>query len=180
LHLCIPTSSSASEVNRLVRYIAALSFIFVCTAIAWIILASTIMERTNSSDNQLKGHVASTWGSVQEQVPPTANFIWYETVALTTKENGKTVLRYNQVERSTSLPLDSTRLKVDLNLNHRQKGLLWYSTYAVDFTGDYSFHNDAAVPGTVTLRLPFPARCLPLSRCGSLALQTRRWNRAGA
>jgi len=146
------------EVNRLLRYIAALIFIFVCTSIAWVILASTIMVRTNNSEDQLKGHVASTWGSAQEQVPPTAIFLWYETVAATTKENGKTILRYNQVEHSTSLPLDSTGLKVDLNLNHRQKGLLWYSTYAVDYAGDYSFHNNATIPGTVTLRLPFPAQ----------------------
>ncbi len=87
----------------MLRYIAALIFIFVCTTIAWIILASTIMVRTNNSDDQLKGHVASTWGSAQEQVPPTANFVWYETVAATTKENGKTILRYNQVEATWPL-----------------------------------------------------------------------------
>jgi len=146
------------EANRLLRHIAALVFIFVCTTIAWVILGSTIMLRTSNSEDQLKGHVASTWGSAQEQVPPTANLFWSETVATTTKENGKTILRYSPVERSTSLPIDSTRLKVDLNLNHRQKGLLWYSTYAVDFAGDYIFRNDATVPGTATLRLPFPAQ----------------------
>jgi inner membrane protein involved in colicin E2 resistance len=142
----------------LLRHIAALILIFVCTTVAWIILGSTIMGRTNSSEDQLKGHVASTWGSAQEQVPPTANFLWHETVAATNKENGKTIVRYNQVERTNALQLDSTRVKVDLNLNHRQKGLLWYSTYAVDYAGDYSFHNDATLPGTVTLRLPFPAQ----------------------
>jgi inner membrane protein involved in colicin E2 resistance len=122
------------------------------------ILASTIMDRTHNSDGQLKDHVASTWGSEQEQVPPTATLSWNETVAVNSKENGETIVRYNQVERKHALPLDSTRLKVDLNLNHRQKGLLWYSTYAVDFAGDYSFHNDATIPGNITLRLPFPAQ----------------------
>src|SRR5712692_2224879 len=122
------------------------------------ILGSTIMLRTHGSDDQLKGQVASTWGSAQEQVPPTANFIWNETVAITTKEDGKTIIRNHQVDRTRALQLDSTRVKVDLNLNHRQKGLLWYSTYAVDFVGDYSFHNDATVPRSVTLRLPFPAQ----------------------
>ena len=122
------------------------------------ILGSTIMLRTHGSDDQLKGHVASTWGSAQEQVPPTANFIWNETVAITTKEDGKTIIRNHQVERTRALQLDSTRVKVDLNLNHRQKGLLWYSTYAVDFAGDYGFRNDTIVPGTVTIRLPFPAQ----------------------
>lgn len=142
----------------MIKHIAALVFIFGCTSIAWIILGSTIMERTNNSGNQLRGRVASTWGSEQEQVPPTATFAWYETVAAKTTENGKTVIHYNQVERKSNLQLDSSRLKVDLDLNHRQKGLLWYSTYAVDFAGDYSFRNDTTVPGTVTVRLPFPAQ----------------------
>jgi inner membrane protein involved in colicin E2 resistance len=142
----------------LLRHIAALVFIFVCTSIAWIILGSTIMVRTNNTEDQLKGHVASTWGSAQEQIPPTASFAWYETVAATSKENNKTVIHYNQVERTSPLQLDSTRLKVDLNLDYRQKGLLWYGTYAVDFGGDYSFRNDRTVPGTITLRLPFPAQ----------------------
>ncbi len=142
----------------MLRHIAALIFIFVCTTIAWMILGTTIMERTHSSDDQLKGHVASTWGTAQEQVPPTANFVWSETVTVTTKEDGQTIVRNKQVEHANSLRLDSTRLQVDLDLNHRQKGLLWYSTYAVDFAGDYSFHNNVAVPGTVTLRLPFPAQ----------------------
>ncbi len=30
------------------------------------------------------------------------------------------------------LPLDSSNLQVQLNLEHRQKGLLWYSTYRVN------------------------------------------------
>lgn len=142
----------------MLRHIAALIFIFVCTSIAWVILGSTIMGRTNNTEDQLKGHVASTWGSAQEQVPPTAVVLWHETLATETKENGKTIVHYRQVERTNALKLDSTLLKVDLNLNHRQKGLLWYSTYEVDFTGDYTFHNDDTVPGTVTLRLPFPAQ----------------------
>jgi inner membrane protein involved in colicin E2 resistance len=157
LHSSIP-EINFREVNFLVRHIAALIFIFVCTTIAWMILASTLSVRTQNSDNQLKGHVASTWGTSQEQVPPTANFVWYETVATNAKENDKTVVHYNQVERTSCLQLDSTQLKVNLNLNHRQKGLLWYSTYAVDFSGDFVFHSDTKVPGTLNLRLPFPAQ----------------------
>jgi hypothetical protein len=105
----------------LLRYIAALIFIFGCTSIAWMILGATVMERTHSSDDQLKGHVASTWGSPQEQAPPRANVVMKETVAVNTKENGNTIVRNEQVERTTALPLDSTRLTVNLKLGHRQK-----------------------------------------------------------
>jgi inner membrane protein involved in colicin E2 resistance len=142
----------------LLRHIAALIFIFVCTSIAWIILGGTVMDRTHQSDDELKGHVAATWGSPQEQTPPSANVIWMQTVSVKTKENDKTIVRNEQVERTTVLPLDSTQLTVNLKLDHRQKGLLWYSTYVVDFGGDYDFRNTAPVPGTIVLRLPFPAQ----------------------
>ena len=110
----------------MLRHIAALIFIFGCTSIAWMILGATVMERTHSSDDQLKGHVASTWGTPQEQAPPSANVVWKETVAVSSKENGIPIVRNEQVDRTTVLPLDSTRLAVNLKLDHRQKGLLWY------------------------------------------------------
>lgn len=141
----------------MLRHIAALIFIFVCTTIAWMILGATIMNRTHSSDQRLEGHVASTWGTAQVQAPPTAVVAWPESVTVKTRENGNDIVRTEKVERSIGLALDATRLKVSLNLDHRQKGLLWYSTYVVDFAGDYTFLNSAQVPGTLTLRLPLPA-----------------------
>jgi hypothetical protein len=57
------------------KRIAAIGFIFFCTAIAWAILASTIFYRTYSSDSQLRGKVASSWGAPQEQAPPTATYV---------------------------------------------------------------------------------------------------------
>src|SRR5206468_12500222 len=47
-------------------------------------------------------------------------------------------------------------INVDLNLEHRQKGLLWYSTYKVAFDGVYSFRNTSDKDQTVTFRLNFP------------------------
>ncbi len=41
-------------------------------------------------------------------------------------------------------------------LQHRQKGLLWYSTYKVDFSGVYGFRNTSDKEQTVNFRLPFP------------------------
>jgi len=55
------------------------------------------------------------------------------------------------------LPLDSSRVDVALDLEHRQKGLLWYSTYKVDFGGVYSFHNTSDKEQNVTFTLVFPA-----------------------
>src|ERR1700740_3373555 len=98
----------------LLRHIAALIFIFGCTSLAWMILGVTIMERTHSSDNQLRGHVASTWGTAQEQAPPSANVVWKESVAVNSKEDGHAVARNEEVQRTSALPLDSTHLNVNL------------------------------------------------------------------
>ena len=142
----------------MLRQIAALIFIFLCTTAAWLILGSTILYRTHSSDEQLKGHVGSTWGTTQEQAPPTATFLKTEIVPHSSIENGNTIIRNENVKRYINLPLESTRVHANLNLDHRQKGLLWYSTYVVGFSGDYVFRNDTGAQQTVNFRLPFPAQ----------------------
>lgn len=142
----------------MLRQIAALIFIFFCTTVAWVILGSTILYRTHNSDQQLKGRVGSTWGTTQEQAPPTAAYVKTEVVPRTSIENGRTIIRNEEVKRYVNLPLESSRIKVNLNLDHRQKGLLWYSTYVVDFAGDYVYRNESDEPQSVNFRLPFPAQ----------------------
>jgi len=142
----------------LLRQILALAFIFVCTAIAWMILGSTIVSRTYGANQQLQGRVASTWGTSQEQSLPTAYYTVTELTSSTTVENGKIVVHNDKVERTVPLALESSRIRVKINLDPRQKGLLWYSTYAVDFGGDYVFRNDTAAAQNVSFRLKFPAQ----------------------
>jgi inner membrane protein involved in colicin E2 resistance len=141
----------------LLRQILALAFIFVCTTIAWLILGATISSRSYGANQQLQGHVASTWGMPQQQTPPTATFIVKETKSSTSRVDDREVVREEQVQRQVPLALQASRIRVNLHLDPRQKGLLWYSTYAVDFAGDYTFHNDTAESRDVTFRLKFPA-----------------------
>ena len=55
----------------------------------------------------------------------------------------------------TPLLLEQTRATVAFDLDHRQKGLLWFSTYAVDFNGAYRFRNTTdADDVTLEFRLP--------------------------
>jgi hypothetical protein len=56
-----------------------------------------------------------------------------------------------------SLPLESSRINAVLHLDHRQKGLLWYSTYAVDFSGVYRFTNTSSHDEAVSFQMKFPA-----------------------
>ena len=81
------------------KRIAAIGFIVVCTSIAWAILGSTILYRTNYSDEQLKGRVSSAWGTAQEQTPPTAAYQIVSQKQVTSVENGTAAVR--TVEQKT-------------------------------------------------------------------------------
>jgi inner membrane protein involved in colicin E2 resistance len=73
-----------------------------------------------------------------------------------TIENGKKTVKTIQNEYSTALPLEASKIDVDLNLEHRQKGLLWYSTYKVGFSGIYTFQNTSDKEQLVEFKLQFP------------------------
>jgi inner membrane protein involved in colicin E2 resistance len=140
----------------MIKRIVAITFIFLCTAVAWGILGATIFQRTYDLDSSSESRVTSTWGAPQNQAPPLASF--EETVPkkdLIT-ENGKKIERVTQERVTTLLPLESSQISVDLDLEHRQKGLLWYSTYKVGFDGAYSFRNQSDKEQDVTFTLNFP------------------------
>ena len=139
------------------KRIFAIGLIFAGASIAWMILGSTIFARTYDREGSLSGKVASTWGTKQEQQPPTASFEWSEKRETTNTVNGKTEKKVTDEYVTRALPLDGSHIGVNLNLAHRQKGLLWYSTYTVDFAGDYIFTNTMEHDGELTLKFPFPA-----------------------
>ncbi len=139
------------------KRIAALIFIFGCTSLAWMILGSNITNRTNNYDERLGSKVASTWGTRQEQVPPSAVFTTTQQKTVEEEKDGKTVTRKYDEKTDHVLTPDSSKIDVALNLDYRQKGLLWYSTYAVKFGGDYAFQNPTDEEQLVTFRLKFPA-----------------------
>src|SRR5215510_6627203 len=142
--------------TSMVRNIAAITFIFLCTAAGWAILGATIFQRTYSSGSASDSSVASTWGAPQKQSPPTASFEELVTKKEVITQNGAKVETVTQEKVLTQLPLESSHLNVDLNLEHRQKGLLWYSTYKVAFDGAYAFHNLTDKDRDVTFTLNFP------------------------
>jgi inner membrane protein involved in colicin E2 resistance len=137
--------------------IFAISFILVGSSIAWLILGGTIDHRTYQSDERLRSGVASIWGSPQEQWPPTASYARTEQEKVETETDGHRTTRTQTHRVTACLPLESSRISTDLKLEHRRKGLLWYSTYVVDFEGVHTFHNPTSDPQLVTFRFKFPA-----------------------
>jgi len=128
-------------VSRLIGVI----FIFVCTTIAWAILGASIMVRTNSGYTQLNQRVEDLWGSAHYQKAPV--------VVLKTIH----MVGNKEQEVLTPVELESSNIQVSLNLQYRRKGLLWYSTYDVDFNGDYPFKSPLNEPAEGTVTFYFPA-----------------------
>ncbi len=139
------------------KRILALFSIFVCTTIAWMILGATIFGRTYGLDDSLKSKVSSTWGTAQVQGPASAFFQRQSQENQQSWEDGKLKTKLVTVTQNVYLPLDSTRAEVALQLEHRQKGLLWYSTYKVAFGAEYTFHNNSDQDQDITFSFPLPA-----------------------
>jgi inner membrane protein involved in colicin E2 resistance len=139
----------------MLKRIVAIAFIFVFASAAWMILGATIFSRTYDLDQTLEGRVTSLWGAPQAQSPPVA--VCEHVVPKTTEtlENGKKKVVTEKVTVTDLLPLESSRVDVALGLEHRQKGLLWYSTYKVGFAGLYAFRNTTD-EDKVTFTLKFP------------------------
>jgi hypothetical protein len=106
--------------------------------------------------------VTQLWGGRHVQAAPSA---WYEKTRVVRKEiteqeaDGTTITRQvsSEVVDRVPVPLASSRIEVDLDLEHRRKGLLWYDTYAVAFDGRYRLKLPDGASGPLHLRFAFPS-----------------------
>lgn len=130
----------------MIRKILPLIIIFGCTSIAWCILGTATVVRSDSTDAQLKREVGKLWGEVHRQRAP----ILYLPSKETDKETGQ------EIKRVTKVELASSDIVVDIDLEHRKKGLLWYSTYRVRFDGDYVITNPTDSTQEVVIAYQFP------------------------
>ena len=141
----------------------AIGFIFVCTAVAWSILGTTVVGRTGELDGRLSQEVAQLWGGRHVQVAPQVSVRRPREVTEEVKEQdakGGTVVRTvkRTVIEEAPFPAASSRVRVDLGLDHRRKGLLWYDTYTVAFEADYRFVSPDPVEREVVVRFGFPSK----------------------
>src|SRR2546423_11528173 len=113
------------------KRIAAISFIFICATVAWMILGATIVSRTDSSGERLRGRVQSVWGVPQIQAASSAEYsvpvLYKETIE---EHRSKRIEERTRMDTRMLRPTASD-LDVGIRLDYRQKGLLWYSTYKV-------------------------------------------------
>jgi inner membrane protein involved in colicin E2 resistance len=134
----------------MVKRLVALTFIFVCTAAAWMILGGTLVQRTSESDSSQRDKLTAQWGSAQTQSAPTVSA--RVGVSNYNKDTKKVERGYEDI----AVPLKSSRVKVNLALEQRRDGLLWYNLYTVRFRARYVIRNETK-SSQLCIHFPFPA-----------------------
>ena len=129
----------------MLKHLAGVAVILVGATIAWFVLGATIAVRTQGSDTVQRDQLAAQWGSEHVQSAPK---FWFSTRVVDMKG-------HVSVEQ-TAMPPASSRIDVDLALDPRQKGLLWYNTYGVAFTATYRVGGSAARGRADARRLHVP------------------------
>ena len=142
----------------MIKRIAAIAFIFVCTSAAWLILSGTVLFRTENQDKELTRAVGQLWGEPQQQRAPAAFYQQEVLRKVESVDNGRAVVKEEKDYIRHPLPVVSSDIDARLRLEHRQKGLLWYATYRVEFQGRYRVRNTTAGRQAVWLDFPFPSR----------------------
>ena len=138
------------------KRVAAIVFIYLCTVFAWVVLGTAVNIRTHSQDNKLKSAVGQLWGTVQRQPAPEVYYLTRHERRVETIKGGETVVETRTETERHAVSLESGDLDVDLKLDYRRKGLLWYSTYRVRFRGDYGVENTTGEPKDLYVQFTFP------------------------
>jgi hypothetical protein len=146
------------EGNAMSARVIAMTAIYLCTSFAWVILGSVTEHRTETQDRALKRAVGELWGLPQQQSAPQIYYQTWEEKKVEETVGSKTTVETRRVSEDHPLVLDGSDIDVDLALEPRKKGLLWYSTYRVRFRGVYTIVNAAEEPRGIFFRYDFPSR----------------------
>lgn len=140
----------------MVKRIIAIAVIFIFTMIAWFILGGVTISRTSSRSVSLKSDVENLWGSRIEQQAPTVYYSVNERKLVSTVEGNKTVQEYKEEIRYIDVELSGSEISANIALQHRKKGLIWYSTYVLDFSATYTVVNTTGEDRTLIFDFLFP------------------------
>ena len=155
-------------------YLVAVVVIYGVTSCAWLILGLVTSHRTDERDTDLRADVGQLWGGQHTQQAPSL-VLEGEQPATPTRAEGRgeappragaerpeTPPEVPEVPEACRLQLElkpsQTRARARLELVHRRKGLLWYSTYRVRFRARYTFENPTPCVRRASLVIPLPAR----------------------
>ncbi len=141
----------------------AIAVIYGLATVAWISLGTSILARTGEFDSKLEREVTQLWGGRHRQVAPT---VWVQRPRQVTEQETVVPVKSStpvvkEVTRTvidcSPVRLAQSRIATDLKLSQRQKGLLWYDTYAVAFDAHYKARNPDSVERVIGVELHFPS-----------------------
>jgi len=135
--------------------LGAIVLIFLVVSVAWGILSGSMSFRTGNAATGLRPKVEGLWGTPQAQLAPVATIKWQERTRIWDQQQKRMVEK--EVDRQEDASLASSEIAVQLGMDFRRKGLLWYSTYEVEFDGQYTVVNQATTPRTVSVKFFFPS-----------------------
>jgi hypothetical protein len=160
---------SAQQVRSLARRLLssssmrllAIGFIWLGCAVAWLVLGTTLQVRSGESSGELHREVSELWGAPMVQLPLQAHYrerIERREVTSTVDPQGRETQTVQRREewKDVPLPLVGTAGRVQLALEQRRKGLLWFPTYVADVELSYGVANDTDAVREVHHRFPFP------------------------
>jgi inner membrane protein involved in colicin E2 resistance len=141
--------------------IGAIILTLVAATLSWQVLDVTTGRRTDSQHGRLGQDIRTLWGSSQTQVGPQFTFEWEtqrEEIREEAEEGGKKKRVSKQVtdRHERQVAAERTDIDVDLGLDQRRRGLMWYSLYGVTFVGRWSYRHEGSESGTVAIAYRFP------------------------
>lgn len=119
------------------RKLLAIGIILVFATGAWFVLAGSVGLRTNNNSSELGMQVAGLWGAPQRQAAP--------------------VFSARAATGTAQADLVGSDITAAFKLDQRRKGLMWYSTYVVDFRATYKVNNPTALAERATMSFAFPS-----------------------
>jgi inner membrane protein involved in colicin E2 resistance len=138
-----------------------IGFVWLGCAIAWVILGTTLVERSGESSGALREEVHALWGPPLELRPPQGGYVVlvprHQTT--TTKDAAGRETQTDVVHEEAEphqIALVGSDVRARLRLTQRQKGLLWFPTYEVELTARYRFQNDSGQMRRIDFTLPLP------------------------
>jgi inner membrane protein involved in colicin E2 resistance len=138
----------------------AIAAVFITTSVAWLVLGGVMSSRASSQSGELYHRVSDLWGKPQAQAGPALSFEWEaprETVRTETVNGVERQIREQTMgQQKDEVSVASTHIDVDLHLDQRLKGLVWYSLYDVGFRGRWQYVHTRPEKGTLHVQFRFP------------------------
>ena len=117
------------------KRVTPIVFIFLGTLVAWMILGAATTARTDSQYSSMRSEVASLYGGDLSFHTP--RFYNKSETDVKVWENGMEVEKKMMVTHDREVI--ESNVEIDVFLDRRKRGNLWFPTYSAHFTGDYLF-----------------------------------------